>query len=93
MRRRFKPSARGVSHNYGHFALWEVDMRLASAAIFGSLLINTAFGVVVAGGISTARPVVATALRQCSHHASATTAHHPVDGHYLAAVRMGWTVS
>jgi len=67
-------------------------MRLASAAILGSLLINTAFGVVVAGGITTARPVVATALKQCSHHASSATPRRPADGHYLAAVRMGWTV-
>ena len=67
-------------------------MRLASAAILGSLLINTAFGVVVAGGITTARPVVATALKQCGHHASSTAPKRPVDGHYLADVRMGWAV-
>ena len=64
-------------------------MRLASWAIFGSLLINVAFGLVVTGAVHAARPAVA-ALAQCTHHTSAT--HQPVAGHFLAAVRMGWTV-
>jgi hypothetical protein len=64
-------------------------MRLASWAIFGSLLINVAFGLVVAGAVHAARPVAATALAQCTHHTPGAT-HRPVSGHYLAAVRMGW---
>jgi len=67
-------------------------MRLAGLAIFGSLLINMAFGLVVAGAITAARPIVATALSQCSRHAASVTVHRPVDAHYLAAVRMGWVV-
>ncbi len=66
-------------------------MKLASWAILGSLLINMAFGLVVAGAIA-GRPAIVTALNQCSRHASSATAHRPVDGHYLAAVRMGWVV-
>jgi len=69
-------------------------MRIASWAILGSLLINMAFGLVVAGAVTAARPTGA-ALAQCSRHAaarpSATTA-QPSPGRYLAAVRMGWTV-
>jgi hypothetical protein len=66
-------------------------MRLASWAILGSLLINTAFGLVVAGAVT--RPVGA-ALAQCPRHAAAAPAatRQPVSGHYLAAVRMGWEV-
>lgn len=64
-------------------------MRLASWAIFGSLLINVAFGLVVTGAVHAARPAVA-ALAQCTHHTNATR--RPVSGHFLAAVRMGWTV-
>ena len=67
-------------------------MRLASWAIFGSLLINVAFGLVVTGAVSAARPVVATALAQCTHHRSSSAPRRPVSGHYLAAVRMGWAV-
>lgn len=67
-------------------------MRLASLAIFGSLLINLAFGLVIAGAIGAAQPVIATALNQCNRHAAAVPEHRPVDAHYLAAVRMGWTV-
>jgi hypothetical protein len=63
-------------------------MRLASWAVLGSLLINVAFGLVVAGAVHAARPVVATAL-VCTHHAPGA-AQRPVSGHYLAAVRMGW---
>lgn len=68
-------------------------MRLASWAILGSLLINTAFGLVVAGAVTSARPV-GTTLVQCTHHAAAApaTTRRPVSGHYLAAVRMGWEV-
>jgi len=66
-------------------------MRLAGLAILGSLLINMAFGLVVAGAI-TARPIVARALNQCSRHAASVTVHRAVDAHYLAAVRMGWVV-
>lgn len=67
-------------------------MRLTSWAVLGSLLINVAFGLVVAGAVQAARPVVATALAQCTHHAPANTSRRPVSGHYLAAVRMGWAV-
>jgi len=63
-------------------------MRLASWAILGSLLINVAFGLVVAGAVHAARPAPGTAL-VCTHHAPGA-AHQPVSGHYLAAVRMGW---
>jgi hypothetical protein len=66
-------------------------MRLASWAIFGSLLINVAFGLVVTGAVHAARPAVATALAQCTHH-PASAPRRPVSGHYLAAVRMGWAV-
>jgi hypothetical protein len=73
--------------------LGEVDMRLASWAILGSLLINMAFGLVVAGAVTAARPVGA-ALAQCTRHGATAPAatHRPVSGHYLAAVRMGWEV-
>jgi hypothetical protein len=67
-------------------------MRLASWAVFGSLLINVAFGLVVAGAVQAARPVVATALAQCTHHSPAGVTRRPISGHYLAAVRMGWAV-
>jgi hypothetical protein len=66
-------------------------MRLASWAVFGSLLINVAFGLAVAGAVSAARPLLATALAQCAHHAPDAT-RRPVSGHYLAAVRMGWAI-
>ena len=66
-------------------------MRLASWAIFGSLLINVAFGLVVTGAVHAARPAVATALAQCTRH-SPGAPRRPVAGHYLAAVRMGWAV-
>ncbi|HXZ60593.1 MAG TPA: hypothetical protein VEG26_10475 [Steroidobacteraceae bacterium] len=66
-------------------------MRLASWAICGSLLINGAFGLVVAGAVQAARPVIATAVAQCTHH-SPGAARRPVSGHHLAAVRMGWAV-
>ena len=66
-------------------------MRLASWAIFASLLINVAFGLVVTGAVHAARPAVATALAQCTHHAPSAT-RRPVSGHFLAAVRMGWAV-
>jgi len=66
-------------------------MRLASWAIFGSLLINVAFGLVVTGAVHAARPAVATALAQCTRHSQAVP-RRTVSGHYLAAVRMGWTV-
>jgi len=65
-------------------------MRLAGWAIFGSLLINLAFGVIVAGAYSSARPLVAAALACTRHHASGKA--RPAVGQYLAAVRMGWTV-
>ena len=67
-------------------------MRLAGLAIFGSLLINTAFGVVVAGAVGDGRPVVTAALHQCSRHTAPASVHRPADAHYLAAVRLGWTV-
>jgi len=66
-------------------------MRLASWAIFGSLLINVAFGLVATGAVNAARPAVASALARCTHHTRSAT-HPPVSGHFLAAVRMGWTV-
>ena len=66
-------------------------MRLASWPIFGSLLINAAFGLVVTGAVHAARPAVATALAQCTHHPTSAP-RRPVSGHYLAAVRMGWAV-
>jgi hypothetical protein len=66
-------------------------MRLAGWAIFGSLLINVAFGLVVAGVVPAARPAVAAVLAQCSHHTRSTT-RPPISGHFLAAVRMGWAV-
>jgi hypothetical protein len=65
-------------------------MRLASRAIFGSLLINVAFGLVVTGAVYAARPALA-ALAQCTHHTQKAT-HQPISGHFLAAVRMGWAV-
>ncbi|MGO9804549.1 MAG: hypothetical protein ACLPQ6_06940 [Steroidobacteraceae bacterium] len=66
-------------------------MRLAGLAIFGSLLINLAFGAIVAGAYTSARPLVAAALA-CTHHRASASAHKPAVGQYLAAVRMGWTV-
>ena len=66
-------------------------MRLASWAIFGSLVINVAFGLVVTGAVNAARPAVAQALAQCTHHSSSAP-RRPVSGHYLAAVRMGWAI-
>jgi len=66
-------------------------MRLASWAVFGSLLINVAFGLVVTGAVSAVRPVAVTALAQCTHHTK-DAVRRPVAGHYLAAVRMGWEV-
>jgi hypothetical protein len=66
-------------------------MRLASWAIFGSLLINVAFGLVVTGAVHAARPVVAAVRAQCTHH-SPGAPRRPVSGHYLAAVRMGWAI-
>ena len=66
-------------------------MRLVSWAIFGSLVINVAFGLVVTGAVHAARPAVATALAQCTHH-SVSAPRRPISGHYLAAVRMGWAV-
>jgi hypothetical protein len=67
-------------------------MRLASWAFLGSLLINLAFGLIVAGTFSVARPVVATALAQCTHRHAGGAVRRPAVGHYLAAVRMGWAV-
>ncbi len=66
-------------------------MRLAGWAVFGSLLINVAFGLVVTGAVHAARPAVATTLARCTHHSPSAT-RRPVAGHYLAAVRMGWAV-
>ena len=66
-------------------------MRLASWAVFGSVLINAAFGLVIAGAVHAARPAAATTVAQCTRH-SPGTSHRPVSGHYLAAVRMGWAV-
>jgi hypothetical protein len=65
-------------------------MRLASWAFVGSLLINLAFGLIVAGTFTAARPV-ATAIAECTHR-HAPAARRPVVGDYLAAVRMGWAV-
>lgn len=67
-------------------------MRLAGWAIFGSLLINLAFGAIVGGAYVSARPLAATALK-CTHHHASGGVHGPAVGQYLAAVRMGWTVS
>lgn len=66
-------------------------MRLAGWAIFGSVLINLVFGVIVAGAYTTARPLVAAALA-CTHRHAPAKAQRPAEGQYLAAVRMGWTV-
>ncbi|HYL00353.1 MAG TPA: hypothetical protein VEU78_04105 [Steroidobacteraceae bacterium] len=66
-------------------------MRLASWAIFGSVLINLAFGLVVTGAVHAARPAVATALAQCTHR-SPSAPRRPVSAHFLAAVRMGWAI-
>jgi hypothetical protein len=68
-------------------------MRLASWAICGSLLINAAFGLVVAGSVHAAHPVPApaAALAHCTRHTPDAT-RRAVSGHYLAAVRMGWAV-
>jgi hypothetical protein len=66
-------------------------MRLTSWAIFGSLVINVAFGLVVTGAVHAARPAVAGALAQCTHHSSSAP-RRPISGHYLAAVRLGWAV-
>jgi hypothetical protein len=66
-------------------------MRLATWAIFGSLLINGAFGLVVTGAVQAARPAVATALAECTHHTKSAT-HTQVSGHFLALVRLGWAV-
>ena len=66
-------------------------MRLAGWAIFGSLLINVAFGLVVTGAVKAARPAVATALAQCTHQ-SPSAPRRPISAHYLAAVRMGWAI-
>jgi hypothetical protein len=67
-------------------------MRLAGWAIFGSLLINLAFGAIVAGAYTAARPMMATALACTHRHVAPGGAHRPVVGTFLAAVRMGWTV-
>ena len=66
-------------------------MRLASWAFVGSLVINLAFGLIVAGAFSAARPVVATKLAECTHR-QAPAARRPAVGNQLAAVRMGWAV-
>jgi hypothetical protein len=70
-------------------------MRLASWAICGSLLINVAFGLVVAGAVHAAHPAPAPApapaLAHCTRHTPDAT-RRPVSGHYLAAVRLGWAV-
>jgi urea transporter len=66
-------------------------MRLAALAIFGSLLINLAFGAILAGAYTSARPLMAAALA-CTHRHASGGAHKPAVGQYLAAVRMGWTV-
>ena len=63
-------------------------MRLAGWAIFGSLLVNLAFGAIVAGAY-TAAPVVAACIHR---HVARGKVTRPVVGTYLAAVRMGWTV-
>jgi hypothetical protein len=66
-------------------------MRLAGWAIFGSLLINLAFGVVVAGAYTSVRPQAAAALA-CTHRHPSGAVHPPAVGQYLAAVRMGWAI-
>ena len=66
-------------------------MRLAGWAIFGSLLINGAFGLVVAGAVHAAHPVTPAALAHCTRHVPDAT-RRPASGHYLAAMRMGWAV-
>jgi hypothetical protein len=67
-------------------------MRLAGWAIFRSLLINLAFGAIVAGAYAAARPMLATALASTHRHVAPGGAHRPVAGTFLTAVRMGWTV-
>jgi hypothetical protein len=66
-------------------------MRLAGWAIFGSLLINLAFGAIVAGAYTSVRPLAAASLA-CMHRHTSSEAHRPAVGQYLAAVRMGWAV-
>ncbi len=67
-------------------------MRFAGWAIFGSLLINLAFGAIVCGAYVSARPLAATALK-CTHHHASASGQRQTMGQYLAAVRMGWAVS
>lgn len=66
-------------------------MRLAGWAIFGSLLINLAFGAIVAGAYTRVGPLVAASLA-CTHRHTSSEAHRPAVGQYLAAVRMGWAI-
>lgn len=66
-------------------------MKLAGWAICGSLLINVAFGMVVAGSVHAAHPATASPLARCTRHAP-DAVRRPVSGHYLAAMRMGWAV-
>lgn len=65
-------------------------MRLAGWAIFGSLLINLAFGAIVAGAYTSVRPVAAALA--CTHRHNSGEVHRPAVGQYLAAVRMGWAI-
>ena len=71
-------------------------MRVANWLV--TLLINLAFGLGVASDLGTAQasraaPHAAVALRSCPFLLHRAKAPHPVSpAHYLAAVRMGWTI-
>ncbi|MGH8131644.1 MAG: hypothetical protein ACRETG_02450 [Steroidobacteraceae bacterium] len=66
-------------------------MRVTSWAIVGSLLINLAFGLIVAAASAT-RPAAAGAPPLCAHrHSTVSPRHEPVS-RYLAAARMGWAI-
>lgn len=67
-------------------------MKVASWAFLGSLLINTAFGLVVVAASATgpSRPV---ASLFCAHRHAASNPHAQASAsRYLAAVRMGWAI-
>jgi hypothetical protein len=66
-------------------------MRLTSWAIVGSLLINLAFGLIVAAA-STLGADGARMPPLCAHHRASANSHHGPGSHYLAAARMGWAI-
>lgn len=66
-------------------------MSLTSWAIVGSLIINLAFGLIVAAA-STLGPGGAALPPLCAHHHVSDTSRHGPASHYLAATRMGWAI-